>query len=215
MCFPILRTAAMRLCSRTAAISSAGDLRGSGFWPSQTDSITSPVMRWARPRAMVSTSGSSGMFFSVQKRFAPRQLFKDRCRGAGLLCGSQEWCSVDLWRRAEAQGWPVCAAEDRCASDVAREGLVFQRHYCAAVLAKCGNSLQITGGVRHDHNRAVAVDGMTAGGKIPLSALRMLRRNVAGRLEQRRCPLREWATLQQEEGQPLHYFLPSTSPPIK
>jgi len=51
----------MRVLSRAAAISDAGDLSGSGFSPSQMDSMTSPVTRLARPRAMVSTSGSSGM----------------------------------------------------------------------------------------------------------------------------------------------------------
>ena len=67
MCFPMRRTAAMRLCSRVAAISVAGDFSGSFFWPSQTDSITSPVTRLARPRAMVSTSGSSGMGFQERR----------------------------------------------------------------------------------------------------------------------------------------------------
>ncbi len=61
MCLPILRTAAMRLCSRVAAITDAGDFSGSFFEPSHTDSITSPVTRLASPRAIVSTSGSSGM----------------------------------------------------------------------------------------------------------------------------------------------------------
>ena len=61
MCLPMRRTAAMRLCSRVAAMSDAGDFSGSFFWPSQTESTTSPVTRLARPRAMVSTSGSSGM----------------------------------------------------------------------------------------------------------------------------------------------------------
>ena len=55
------RTVEMRLCSSAAAISRAGDFSGSGFWPSQTESITSPETRLASPRAMVSTSGSSGM----------------------------------------------------------------------------------------------------------------------------------------------------------
>src|SRR6185295_16915231 len=47
--------------SSVAAISAAGDFSGSGFDPNQTDSITSPVTLLARPRAIVSTSGSSGM----------------------------------------------------------------------------------------------------------------------------------------------------------
>jgi len=49
------------LDSRVATISDAADFSGSGFDPSQTDSITSPVTRLAKPRAMVSTSGSSGI----------------------------------------------------------------------------------------------------------------------------------------------------------
>ena len=61
MCLPIRRTATMRLRSRVPAISEAGDFSGSFFWPSQTDSTTSPVTRAASPRTMVSTSGSSGM----------------------------------------------------------------------------------------------------------------------------------------------------------
>jgi hypothetical protein len=44
-----------------AAISAAVDFNGSGFDPNHTDSITSPVTRLAKPRAIVSTSGSSGM----------------------------------------------------------------------------------------------------------------------------------------------------------
>src|SRR5579863_3928313 len=61
MCLPMRRTAAMRLCSNVAAISGAEDFSGSFFRPSHTDSTTSPVTRLARPRAMVSTSGSSGI----------------------------------------------------------------------------------------------------------------------------------------------------------
>ncbi len=61
MCLPMRLTVAMRLCSSVAAISRAEDFSGSGFRPSQMDSITSPETRRASPRAMVSTSGSSGM----------------------------------------------------------------------------------------------------------------------------------------------------------
>ena len=50
---------ALRL--QVATIFAAGDFKGSGFEPSHTDSMTSPVTRLARPRAMVSTSGSSGI----------------------------------------------------------------------------------------------------------------------------------------------------------
>ena len=42
---------------------------GSGFDPSQMDSITSPVIRWFRPRAIVSTSGSSGIIESLNHRW--------------------------------------------------------------------------------------------------------------------------------------------------
>src|SRR5580658_4711085 len=61
MCFPTRCTAPIRLDSRVATISDAVDFSGSGLDPSHTDSMTSPVTRLARPRAMVSTSGSSGM----------------------------------------------------------------------------------------------------------------------------------------------------------
>ena len=61
MCFPTRLTPAMRLFSSVATISDAADFNGSGFSPSQTDSIMSPVTRLAKPRAMVSTSGNSGM----------------------------------------------------------------------------------------------------------------------------------------------------------
>jgi hypothetical protein len=63
----------MRLFSSVAAISNAGDFSGSGFDPSHTDSMTSPVTRLANPRAMVSTSGNSGM---------PFQCMSDPIRGA-------------------------------------------------------------------------------------------------------------------------------------
>ena len=68
MCFPIRRTPLMREFSNVAAICRAGDLSGSGFEPSQTDSITSPVTRLASPRAMVSTSGSSGISLGVRRQ---------------------------------------------------------------------------------------------------------------------------------------------------
>ena len=61
MCFPALCTRSMRAPSSNPAIARAEDLSGSGLLPIQTDSITSPVTRLANPRAMVSTSGSSGM----------------------------------------------------------------------------------------------------------------------------------------------------------
>ena len=43
------------------AICLGADLKGSFLLLSQTDSITSPLTRLASPRAMVSTSGSSGI----------------------------------------------------------------------------------------------------------------------------------------------------------
>src|SRR5437773_2078830 len=52
--------------SRRSAPGAADDLSGSGFEPSQTDSITSPAIRWFNPRAMVSTSGNSGMVEGFQ-----------------------------------------------------------------------------------------------------------------------------------------------------
>ena len=61
MCLPMRRTPVIRECSRVEAISAAGDFSGSGLEPSQSDSITSPFTRLSSPRAMVSTSGSSGM----------------------------------------------------------------------------------------------------------------------------------------------------------
>src|SRR4051794_19168068 len=61
MCLPARRTSAMRAPSSVRAISRAGDFSGSGLLPTQTLSITSPVTCRDRPRAMVSTSGSSGM----------------------------------------------------------------------------------------------------------------------------------------------------------
>src|SRR5438093_4874052 len=68
MCLPMRRTSAIRLDCRVAAISAAEDFNGSGFDPSQTDSIKSPVTRLASPRAMVSTSGSSGIATIVYSR---------------------------------------------------------------------------------------------------------------------------------------------------
>ena len=61
MCLPTRRTPLMRFDSSVATMSLAVDFSGSGFDPSQTDSITSPATRLFSPRAMVSTSGSSGM----------------------------------------------------------------------------------------------------------------------------------------------------------
>ena len=73
MCFPTRRTQAIRLASSVAAISAAADFKGSGFDPSHTDSITSPVTRPLSPRAIVSTSGSSGIDNSLQSLVISRQ----------------------------------------------------------------------------------------------------------------------------------------------
>ena len=61
MCFPIRSTPTILAPSSASAISRAEDFSGWGFSPIQTDSITSPRARWAKPRATVSTSGSSGI----------------------------------------------------------------------------------------------------------------------------------------------------------
>src|SRR5437016_5372869 len=51
----------MRVPSRVLEISAAGDFSGSGLLPIHTDSMRSPVTRLCSPRAMVSTSGNSGI----------------------------------------------------------------------------------------------------------------------------------------------------------
>src|ERR1700751_19269 len=61
MCLPMRRTWAMRACSSVAAISAGRDFRVCALQPSQTDSMTSPATRLCKTRAMVSTSGSSGI----------------------------------------------------------------------------------------------------------------------------------------------------------
>src|SRR5208282_1200928 len=76
MCLPTRRMITIRLCSSVAAIFDAVDLRISGFSPSHTNSMTSPVTRLARPRAMVSTSGSSGMCLP----FDEGSSWRDSCR---------------------------------------------------------------------------------------------------------------------------------------
>ena len=60
MCLPARCTRTIRLPSSVAAMMAAGDLSGWFLEPIQTDSTLSPAMRVSRPRAMVSTSGSSG-----------------------------------------------------------------------------------------------------------------------------------------------------------
>ena len=72
MCLPTRRTCSIRARSNTVAISFAGDFSGSGFSPNQTDSTTSPATRRSRPRAMVSTSGSSGTASSLRQAEGPR-----------------------------------------------------------------------------------------------------------------------------------------------
>jgi len=58
---PARRTPAICAPSSSDAISPADDFSGSGLSPIHTDSILSPVTRRARLRAIVSTSGSSGI----------------------------------------------------------------------------------------------------------------------------------------------------------
>ena len=52
--------------------------------------------------------------------------------------------------------------------------LIFQRDYGAAVSAEGGDSLQIAVGAGDGHDRAIAIDGVTGGGKIPASTLGVL-----------------------------------------
>ena len=59
--------------------------------------------------------------------------------------------------------------------------LVFEWDYGAAVAAEGGYSLQVSVSARDDHYRAVAVDGVAVGGKIPASTFGVLG-DVAGRL---------------------------------
>jgi hypothetical protein len=63
----------MRWDSSVETISAAADFSGSGFDPNQMDSMTSPVTREASPRAIVSTSGNSGMKNSLQSSVFGRQ----------------------------------------------------------------------------------------------------------------------------------------------
>src|SRR5580693_4662083 len=85
MCFPTRCTAPIRLDSRVATISDAADFNGSGLDPSHTDSMTSPVTRLARPRAMVSTSGSSGMRLVYRRRATGIRLQENLVRDACSL----------------------------------------------------------------------------------------------------------------------------------
>ena len=48
--------------------------------------------------------------------------------------------------------------------------LVFQRNHRAAVAAEGGNFLQVAVGAGHGHDRALAVYGVSVGGKIPTPA---------------------------------------------
>jgi hypothetical protein len=72
MCLPARCTRTIRLPSSVAAMTPAGDLSGCGREPIQTDSTVSPAARVSRPRAIVSTSGSSGTLsgykISVEKK---------------------------------------------------------------------------------------------------------------------------------------------------
>jgi hypothetical protein len=49
------------------AIFAAGDFRGCFLEPIQTESIVSPLTRLSKPRAMVSTSGNSGIESEYRK----------------------------------------------------------------------------------------------------------------------------------------------------
>src|ERR1700674_6012788 len=62
----------------------AGDLSGWFLEPIQTDSTLSPAMRVSRPRAMVSTSGSSGTL-------------------SGYKIDAARFCRGPLWRQVQAQ----------------------------------------------------------------------------------------------------------------
>ncbi len=61
MCLPTRWTRSMRRPGSSFAISWGEDLKGSGFPLNQVVSMRSPRRRSSTPRAMVSTSGSSGM----------------------------------------------------------------------------------------------------------------------------------------------------------
>src|SRR5260370_34656893 len=65
-------------------------------------------------------------------------------------------------------------------------GLIFQRHDCAAILAKRRHSLQITIGLRHRHHWTITIDGVAAGSKVPASAFRLVGNLGSGGLPHRR-----------------------------
>jgi hypothetical protein len=52
--------------------------------------------------------------------------------------------------------------------------LVFQRHQSLISLTKCGHPLQAALGMGYNHHRAVAKDGVTGFGKVPLPAFASL-----------------------------------------
>ena len=62
MCLPTRRTERMTRFSRPAAWVAGGAEKGSGWEPNHASVMRSPWRRWWTPRAMVSTSGSSGIF---------------------------------------------------------------------------------------------------------------------------------------------------------
>ncbi len=64
MCLPTRRTFSMVLPVSAAAISVGVERNGSGFEPSQTETIFRPRARASTPLATVSTSGSSGIGIS-------------------------------------------------------------------------------------------------------------------------------------------------------
>ena len=61
--------------------------------------------------------------------------------------------------------------------------LVLERDYGAAVTAEGGDFLQVAIGARHGHDRAVAVDRVSGGGKVPAPALGAFA-DLSGRLPQ-------------------------------
>ncbi len=109
MCLPIRRTCAMRVCSSVLAISAAGDFMVCGFDPSQTDSIWSPATRFCNPRAMVSTSGSSGTRTSLQSSVPSRQPVA--FRSSLLWRASRRRPTLDI-PRSENQGGCIAESAD-------------------------------------------------------------------------------------------------------
>ena len=62
-------------------------------------------------------------------------------------------------------------AHSRHDAGATRFRLVLQRNDGAAVAAESCDALQVAVGAGQGHNRTVAVDGVSGGGKVPASAL--------------------------------------------